>query len=668
MLRVFKICLLTVGVLVVVAIAGAITLVTLVNPNRYKGQITQQIYKATGRQATIGNISWSVFPWIKLQINDVTLNNPAGFPSSPFVSVGHAAVSANVMALLKRELIIDSIAVNDMQVNLIRTLNNSNNWTMQSTTDTATTSSSKATTSTNKGTIKTFNINAIAISNATVNWQDATKNQNISFKINSLNTKNINFNGNTFTLNSSFTYQTAKIPQPVNIKLSADINANKNTQQYNIDDLELNVNQFEVTGKANISQLPSPTLNASLSIPTANIATLLNELGYPINFQNKSALTNVGGDITLVVKKNSAQINNLTLGIDGAKINGQVNLTQLKPLSGNFTLAVDKFNLDQYQTVTTTPENNTPSTTVASNMPATVPAQTSNQSTLPSCLQTANITGKLTVGSLQVNKMQLQQVNVPIAIKNSEFIASPITAQFYQGTLQADAKANYSTAVPSYFLSAALNNVNMNALLQQAADFNKLNGTGQINFLVNTSGNDKNSILEALNGNGKIELTNGSYVGIDIMNIINSAASLFFKQEPVTATGPAQTNFTAVKATFQINNGLIANNDLLLSSPVMNVTGNGTVSLVTQAIDYNLSVTPIGNVIPQLANLQKAIGGNIPVKVKGSISNPKVTPDMEKISMAATKQTINKNLNDISKGVDDFSKGVAKTLNQMFGN
>lgn len=672
MSKLLKVCLGALGLLLVIAIVGVISLVTLVNPNRYKAQITQQIYKTTGRQATIGNIGWSVFPWIKLQLDNVIINNPTGFPSTPFVAVGQAGVSVSLPALLKREVIIDKVSLNDVQINLIRTLNDSNNWTMPSSSkNTATSNSSPASTTSNESSIKSFAINSIAISNTTVNWQDATKNQTISFKINSLNTKDINYNGTPFTVNADFLYQANQIPQPITLKIAATVNANKATQQCSISDLELNLNQFTITGNVQLNQSANPSLKAELSIPNGNLAALLNQLGYPVNFQNKAALTDVGANFTVLESKNSAQVTNLTMSVDGAKITGQVNLSQLNPLHGNYTLAIDKLNLDQYQSAATdtNPANkDVMANSTTNSMPATVPAPSSNKSIMPAYLQAANIAGKLTIGTLQVSNMQLQQVIVPVSLQKGVIIATPITAQLYQGTLQADLKANYTAATPEYSLSAALKDVDVNALLQQAANFNKLTGTGQINFLVNTTGNDKNSMLQALNGNGHIQLQQGSFAGMDLMSAINSAASLFLKQAPVASTEPAQTNFTEFNASFQINNGLVANNDLALTSPVMNVSGNGTVSLVTQLIDYNLSVTPQGNIIPQLASLEKAIGGSIPVKVKGTISNPQVSPDMQKISMAATKQTIDQNLNEISKGVDKFSKGVAKSLSGMFGN
>ncbi|MFN7097346.1 MAG: AsmA family protein [Gammaproteobacteria bacterium] len=666
MSKLIKVCLATVGVFVLVAIIGVISLVTLVNPNRYKNQITQQIYKSTGHQTTIGNIEWSIFPWLKLQLDNVTLSNPAGFSNTPFATVGQAAVSVDMSGLLRRELIINKIAASDVQVNLIRNIKGNNNWTMQSSAPVTAKNIAPETNtpSTNKSSIKVFAINKIAISNTTVNWQDATNNQNISFKINSFDTANINLNGVPFDVNGSFTYQANQLPQAVTIKIAANINANQNTQQYSLNNLELNLNDFAMTGNVQINQAKPPLLTANLNIPNSNLASLLSQLGQPIIFQNKSALTNVSGNMNVTVNKNNAQINQLVLNVDGANITGQLNLTQLKPLQGQYTLNIDKLNLDQYQTAANATASTPP---VSSSVTTTTPAVSSNKSILPTCLQTANLTGKLNINSLQVSKMQMQQVNIPLTLKQGEIVASPITAQFYQGTLQADAKANYTTATPSYFLSSALSNINMQALLQQVANFNKLTGTGQINFLINASGNNKNAIMQGLNGNGKLQLKNGSYAGMDLMSAVTSAASLFLKQAPVAANQSAQTNFSELKASFQINNGLLANNDLSLTSPIMTVTGNGTVSLVTQLIDYNLSVEPIGDLIPQLATLLKAVGPSIPVKVTGSISHPQVSADMKQISIDATKQTIDKNLNNIGKGVDDFSKGVAKTLNNMFG-
>ena len=65
------------GVVVVLLVVVTFVLPMVVDPNDYKEEISAAVSKKTGRELTIeGDIKWSVFPSIGLELNDVTLGNP----------------------------------------------------------------------------------------------------------------------------------------------------------------------------------------------------------------------------------------------------------------------------------------------------------------------------------------------------------------------------------------------------------------------------------------------------------------------------------------------------------------------------------------------------------------------------------------------------------------
>ena len=59
-----------------------------VNPKHLKPQTSHAVTKFTGRQLQLeGNIQWSIFPWLGLQLNEAKLANSPGFGNNPFAQI-----------------------------------------------------------------------------------------------------------------------------------------------------------------------------------------------------------------------------------------------------------------------------------------------------------------------------------------------------------------------------------------------------------------------------------------------------------------------------------------------------------------------------------------------------------------------------------------------------
>ena len=94
-----------VAVVVVLLLVATLVLPMVVDPNDYKDEISAAVTKKTGRDLTIGgDIKWSVFPSIGLELSDVTLGNPNGFGEQPMLDIGEAGVSVKFLPLLKRQV------------------------------------------------------------------------------------------------------------------------------------------------------------------------------------------------------------------------------------------------------------------------------------------------------------------------------------------------------------------------------------------------------------------------------------------------------------------------------------------------------------------------------------------------------------------------------------
>lgn len=116
------------GIIVLFA-ALIIALTIFINPNNYKSQISQKVYQATGRELVFnGDIHWSYFPWLGLQINKVQLNNAKGFGDLPFARIQEADIKIKFMPLLKGIISIGDVKLDGLELNLSKNAKGITNW------------------------------------------------------------------------------------------------------------------------------------------------------------------------------------------------------------------------------------------------------------------------------------------------------------------------------------------------------------------------------------------------------------------------------------------------------------------------------------------------------------------------------------------------------------
>ncbi|MDD4650331.1 MAG: AsmA family protein, partial [Desulfoplanes sp.] len=128
-MRALKIAVIVLCTLVVL-IAGLLTAaVFLINPNDYKDEIAAAVKKQTGRELTIqGDIALSVFPWLGIDLGQISLGNAPGFSNPLFAGIDKAEVRIKIMPLFAKQVQIGTVVLDGLQVNLERQKNGATNW------------------------------------------------------------------------------------------------------------------------------------------------------------------------------------------------------------------------------------------------------------------------------------------------------------------------------------------------------------------------------------------------------------------------------------------------------------------------------------------------------------------------------------------------------------
>lgn len=112
--------------LIIVALLFALT--HLFDPNDYKDEIRQIARDKANLELQLkGDIGWSLFPWLGLELTDATLAS-ADTPDKPFADLRLLGLSVRVMPLLRKEVQMSDIRVDGLNLNLQRDDKGRGNW------------------------------------------------------------------------------------------------------------------------------------------------------------------------------------------------------------------------------------------------------------------------------------------------------------------------------------------------------------------------------------------------------------------------------------------------------------------------------------------------------------------------------------------------------------
>lgn len=242
--------------------------------------------------------------------------------------------------------------------------------------------------------------------------------------------------------------------------------------------------------------------------------------------------------------------------------------------------------------------------------------------------------------SLKVAGLSFGATRVHLALDNSRAVFSLREVQGYSGVISGEFVANNRGGLS---VGGALNAqaIELETLLGDLAGVTRLSGrsNGEIRFL--GSGNSTAKIINSLSGSGGVRMGQGAIAGFDLQKLMSAEDGF-----------SGSTGFDSLSASFAINGGVIANDDLLVTMPRLTATGKGRVDLGAQTIDYTFT--------PKALNARDGKGLMIPVRVRGPWAGPKITPDVE--------GAINLNFAEEKKKVEDKVKAkVEETVAKELG-
>lgn len=651
-----------------------------IDPNKYKGRISQYVYAKTGQVLVInGNMEWSFFPWVGLKANRLTYYNAPDFTPKTFISAKEMDVKVKLMPLLHGKIEVGNITLDHAVLNLIKNSSGKYNWETLAKHD----NEDKKDLAPNK-TVANLTIQSLKIKNSKLNWYDVAKHSHTTFADLNISSKNLQF-GQAFPLTVAVNLLDDKNKKNIGLDLQTDLMVSNNYQQYSFSNLNIKTDYYlpqqtlaiKIQGNAN-ADLTAHSINTQLNIALQDLNMKVDLTGSTNpNINLAGTLTTDEFDLkdllasfdTAMHTKNDKSLRKVTLLSKIAVNDKMISLSQLhakvdqSDVFGNLTILTDsktyRFNLNTNKIDIDDFVSADSKTSDSSNVEATTPK---NKASAP-----WNLAGSFKIDNLKADKLILSDVTGNVIANKNTIRLSPLRASFYKGTLDGTVSIDkHDPNKTAYYIKESAHNVDIKELLHELSDSDKLSGTTNIDTnLVSVVGHD-DTFLSNLNGKIQLSVLHGSLQGVDVIYQLSRAHAFVKRLSTHGLSDSKQTSFSSLTTSGDVNNGVISMNDLALTSDYLKVNGKGTANLVNKDIHYRLNALAQ----PKLAAENDQIGKEItiyqvPIKVSGKISKPSVNLDFAELAKTFLAKEIQKPLEDkIGKNINDLKNNLKDKVSE----
>ena len=597
--------------LIVLLVVAYFALTRWINPNDFKPQIIEAVQQATGRTAVLnGNIGWSFYPNLGIQIEDAALGNPPGFNQPTFATIESADLLLNWDELLEGKVQISRLILNGLQVHLI-TDGKKNNWTFPSTT------SNTPANAQDEDQQLSFMLQEVELNNGTLTYDDnntkahypltifnlsspnftlvapmevkasgniMSDNLSGGFKIDSLffdmKTQDL-INLNNLAFSSHFTYvDNSDQNIPIVLDLSGNVGIDLEHNGVTLTNIKFALNQIlNGTLNAKVQNFANPVYSGNIKLPSFALESLLNSFNQHLpNLPNKTQFANTSLNTNFAGSLKNVSLTNLALGFGNTMITGTINFNSFTPFNMNEKLAINQLDVADFADL--------------------------KGAALP--LQNVNLQGSLKVAGFDPQ-------NMPSTLNASQAIhINNITLKGFD-------------------LATLLNNIDI--IVNNIINIRK----------VSDAYSQIQSQLSEIENVGSINASNGK-----------------------------STNLGSLDTEVVIANGVVTTPKLLLSGPLVKVTGTGTVNLNQRNVDYQLN----SQVIASSRNIVKTL--TIPYNIKGPFASIQQGVDWNSVNSQIVgfitgqiTRTVTSVVTTVVstpvEAVGGVAKGVAGVLSHIFG-
>ena len=569
-------------IVVALLLFAVLVFVATFDANNYKPQIIEQVEKATGRDFSIdGDIELSVFPWVGLQVEDVTLGNATGFKAEQFAAIKQLDVKVNVLPLLKKEVQINTIRLHGLNISLEVAEDKSNNWSGLTQSDAvddlakeSDIAETKVDTAEEEGSVsplQSLQVEGFEFVDAVIRYDDRSSNTKATVSEINLTTSAIQFD-QPVEVQFSARVESNQPAIDTRLKLTTRLSFNKEFTEFNLRDfiftIVVNANEFikqdeqvEIKSSIDVSMdeqrlilkqlqiaalgtntqadvtvsqfLQTPLIQGDIEIQPFNAVEVAKRVGVELPVMAKAdALHHVALKTKIKLQGEKLQANDFSLSLDDSTLTGWLHVINISKQQLRYDLAFDQLNINDYLPPVTEEMSET---AVAAGVEspdgsAGGTATGDEKIELPvEMMRQLDLQGDFRIASLVVKEYSIKQLLMSTKAQKGLIDIKPLSMQVLQGQLGSTIKLNVQKAKPAYAINLDVNQVQAgpvaNPFLDGVMGEKELTMKGAVNLAmaVKTTGDSVNQLKQASKGQIVFDMKQTEVKGFDPEFFMRSA-------------------------------------------------------------------------------------------------------------------------------------------------
>jgi AsmA protein len=557
----------TLVILLVVLVAGMSALVLLVNPNDFRSYMIKKVEQSSGYHLTLeGDLRWHVWPQLSILAGRMTLTAPGA--AAPAVSADNMRLDVKLLPLLSHQLYVKQVMLKNAVIRL--------------TPDSAEQSQPDAPIAPggnqaddSSGSLWKFDIDNLRVVDSLLIWQRANNEQ--------INVRDINL-----TLQQNEKHQ-------AQIELSSRVNRDQRDLSFNLA-ANLDLQQFPRQIGAQVTQF-------SYQLEGADIlaGAIKGEGSVQAVYQQASQLI---------------VLSQLMLSANDSQLTGSVS-AQLGPVPAYILdLGATQLNLDTlsgWQTKNPDEEK--------LSQPVTASPVIANQADDPQqnlqVLRDFNAQLKLKADQVTYRGMSINQLAVQANNQQGLMTVTTLSGKLAGGDFSLPGSMDVRADKPLINLQPQLRHIELGEVLK-AFDM-PLALTGTFNMQGDLSGDRLNATAfeRRWQGTAELSMQNAQLHGLNIQQLIQQAVARNDSSVRGEDNNQRYTTVQQMSAKASLSKGQITLSELQAESPVMSLTGSGTVNMPGKQCDLTMNVLVTGGWQGNNALIAQLRETPIPLRVYG---------------------------------------------------
>lgn len=372
---------------------------------------------------------------------------------------------------------------------------------------------------------------------------------------------------------------------------------------------------LRVSGHLNVEQLrDAPRYRGQLTAAPFTLRPWLARSGVTLTTAGEAALSDVA--MTSPIEGDAEQLSlpSLSLVVDDSTFTGELSAA----LDGSrltFNLAGDQLTLDRYLPGAATAKQ------ASSGFLRKAFAQNSESLLPQAVLGGLALEGDVSVDNLVFAGLVFNNPRLQLRGDDGIHRLTAFESGFYEGELNATGQVDATDAVLEWTLSPTISNIQVAPLIEAISqETSPLRGRFDLSGDLTSLGNTRESLTSNLNGQLTARLNDGAILETNIsQQMCELVAQL--EGEGTLRDWHTDTRFERFDATFQVGNGLVKSDDLLITLPGIDVQGEGELDLTSMNFDTHANARLVNtadaacDVNPRLAQLP------LPVRCEGNLGD-----------------------------------------------